>query len=45
MDRAFSAEIPFGGAIEAQLAQLEQEKAAARSWVQLQFVLPSEEQS
>ncbi len=33
------------GTIEAQVAQLEQEKAAAKSWVQLQFVLPSEEQS
>jgi len=32
-------------AIESQLAQLEQEKAAAKSWVQLQFTVPGEEQS
>jgi outer membrane protein TolC len=31
------------GVIEAQLAQLQQEKAAARLWIQLQFVLPIEE--
>lgn len=31
------------GAIEAQLAQLEQEKTAAKLWIQLRFVLPIEE--
>jgi outer membrane protein TolC len=33
------------GVIEAQLTQLEQEKAAAKIWVQLRFVLSPEEQS
>jgi len=32
-------------AIESRLAQLEQEKAAAKNWVQLQLIMPSEEQS
>jgi len=32
-------------AIESQLARLEQEKAAAKSWVQLEFIVPGEEQS